>query len=243
MKNYLLGGMLLLAALLPLTPASAQKVKIKQKAGATSLPDAARRMLPLYGGVSAAEAERLAGPAVLADATRSFASRAEASRFFSDKGFEYLQENQPDTAMYRFNLAWALDPRNPDAFRGQAVVLSQREAAPTEILPLLQQGLVLAPDNAALLGDLGTLQLLQYTTSKKKRDLTDAVTTLERAVQFQPANASAWSQLARAYYLQEKYPQAWEAVHTTQKYNMALLDFGLISELLAKQPDPQGKFK
>ncbi|QIX61290.1 hypothetical protein FY528_03595 [Hymenobacter lutimineralis] len=243
MKKLLLSSTLLLACLLNLTPASAQKVKIKQKAGASTLSDAARRTLALFGGVSATEAERLAGPAIMADATRSFASRTEASRFFSEKGFEYLAENQPDTAMYRFNLAWALDPRNPDALRGQAVVLSQRNVPPTEIMPLVQQGLVLAPNNAALLGDLGTLQLLQYSISKKKRDLTEAVATLEHATQLQPTNGAAWNQLAHAYYSQEKYAEAWQAVHATQKANMALVDFNLVSELMSKLPDPQGTFK
>ena len=94
------------------------------------------------------------GAAVLADIDRSFGSRAEASKFFSTKGFEYLIEHQPDTAAVRFNLAWVLDPLNADAYRGLAVIQSQRpDVAPDVVQRLLLQGLAVAPTNAPLLAD------------------------------------------------------------------------------------------
>ncbi|MEJ7662839.1 MAG: hypothetical protein WKG07_26420 [Hymenobacter sp.] len=79
--------------------------------------------------MSPAQAQQLVGSVVLADVDRSFASRPEASKFFSRKGFEYLNGNQPDTAVVRFNLAWVLDPANPEPYQGLAVVMSRRPDA------------------------------------------------------------------------------------------------------------------
>ncbi|UYZ62568.1 tetratricopeptide repeat protein [Hymenobacter weizhouensis] len=234
---------LLLAAALLLTAAPAQAQRKAKNQSAPAAASAASRLQPLFGGLSPEQAAQVVGAKFLADIERSFASRAEASRFFSIKGYEYLQENQPDTAAYRFNLAWVLDPKNPDAYRGLGIVVSSRPGGTDEAISLLSRGLALDPKNALLLSDLGASHLIRYDQSKKKKDLTTATTLLGQAVAQDATNAVAWGQLARAQYLQEQYAQAWESVHKAQAISMAAIDFGLLTELMAKLPDPQGKFK
>ena len=222
-------------------PAQAQRNK-KGRSAPVELTSASR-LQPLYGGASAAQAQQFVGTTVLADIDRSFASRPEASKFFSTKGFEYLLENQPDTAAVRFNLAWVLDPQNPDAYRGLAVLLSQRKAPEAEVQALLLQGLAVAPTNALLLTDAATITIDRYTQTKKKKDLTEAVSYVQRALLADPNNANAWQTQARVRFNQEDYAGAWEAVHKGQALNMTSLDFDLISDLKDKLPDPQGTFK
>ncbi|WP_324674588.1 hypothetical protein [Hymenobacter sp. GOD-10R] len=239
-KLVWLAALLLLAAA---TPTQAQrKVKIKTKPGTAAPLDKASRLLPLFGGASAAQAEQVVGPAFLADVAKSFASRTEASKFFSDKGYEYLVENQPDTAVYRFNLAWLLDQKNADAYRGLGVIASQR-ANNDEAISLITQALAIEPTNAQLMADLGASYLIQYEKDKKKKSLSQAMDYLQKAIATDPKNAGSWQQLARGYYLQENFAKAWEAVHTGQNLNMTSLDFQLIGDLIAKMPDPEGKFK
>ncbi|RPD49520.1 hypothetical protein DNI29_01590 [Hymenobacter sediminis] len=223
------------------TPAQAQR---KGKTGASDLEMtlAARRLQPLFGGLAPAQAEQLVGSAYLNQVAGSFASRAEASRFFTTKGYEYLSESQPDTAAYRFNLAWLLDPKNADAYRGLGIVAS-RNPTPDQAINLLTQGLALAPTNTLLLSDLGTSYLIRYEQGKKKKDLTTGIGLLEKATTQDATNAVAWQQLGRGYYYQEKYDQAWAAVHKAQSTDMSAVDFSLVSDLLAHLPDPQGKFK
>lgn len=241
MKNSLWLAALLLV--LAVAPSQAQrKIKIKNKPGNAAPLDKASRLLPLFGGASVAQAEQVVGEAFLADVGRSFASRPEASRFFSGKGYEYLVENQLDTAVYRFNLAWLLDQKNADAYRGLGVVASQRNNN-DEAISLLSQGLAIEPTSAVFMADLGASYLIRYEKDKKKKDLTQAMEYLQKAVATDPKNATAWQQLGRGYYWQENYAKAWEAVHTGQNLNMTSLDFQLISDLTAKMPDPQGKFK
>jgi len=221
-------------------PAQAQR---KKKDAAPVELTSASRLLPLYGGASPAQAQQFVGPTVLADIDRSFGSRAEASKFFSTKGFEYLIEHQPDTAAVRFNLAWVLDSQNADAYRGLAVLLSQRKAPATEVQTLLLQGLAVAPTNANLLTDAATTAADRYTLTKKKKDLTEAAGYVQRALLADPNNADAWQTQARIRYEQEDYAGAWEAIHKGQALNMSSLDFNLISDLKEKLPDPEGKFR
>jgi DNA-binding SARP family transcriptional activator len=101
----------------------------------------------------------------------------------------------------------------------------------------------IAPNDALVLSDLGALYMIRYEQSKKKKDLATGMEHLQKAITADPANAVAWQQIARGYYFQEDYTKAWDAVHKGQGLDMTNFDFGFIGELLAKQPDPTGKFK
>jgi Tfp pilus assembly protein PilF len=144
--------------------------------------------------------------------------------------------------MYRFNLAWLIDQKNVDAYRGLGVVVS-RNPTPDESIKLLTQALAVKPTDGLVLSDLGASHLIRYEQTKKKKDLNTGMEYLQKAVTIDPNNAVGWQQMARGYYFQEDYTKAWEAVHKGQGLSMAGFDFGFIGELLAKQPDPQGKFK
>ncbi|QKG58490.1 hypothetical protein GKZ68_18750 [Hymenobacter sp. BRD128] len=223
-------------------PAHAQKGKKDSKS--TPPPSGPQRLQPLFGGLTAAQAQQAVGASVLADVDRSFPSRPEASKFFSTKGFEYLQENQPDTAVVRFNLAWALDPKNPEPYRGLAVLLSRRpDASPEAIQALVLQGLAVAPTNGLLLTDAANTALARYEEGKKKKELQQASDYAQRALLADSTNANAWQAQARILYYQEKYAEAWQAVRKGQSLSLTSLDFQFLSELMAKMPDPEGKFK
>ena len=239
-RTLLSAGCFTLLSAAACLPAHAQRNKKNAPAAAATGP---ARLAPLYGGASPAQAQALVGPAVLADIDRSFASRAEASKFFSTKGFQYLLENQPDTAAVRFNLAWVLDAKNPDPYHGFAAMLSQRQAPPAEVQALVLQGLAVAPTNAGLLVDATTIATERYLLSKKKKDLTEAADYAQRAVLADANDANAWQAQARVRYYQEDYAGAWEAIHKGQGLNLSSLDFTLISDLKEKLPDPQGKFR
>jgi Tfp pilus assembly protein PilF len=236
------GAFLFLLGAVCSLPAHAQKGgKGKNTAPVATGP---QRLQPLYGGLSPAQAQQLVGPAVLADVDRSFPSRPEASKFFSNKGFEYLQENQPDTAIVRFNLAWVLDPKNPETYRGLAVLLSRRpDTSPEAIQALVLQGLAVAPTNSLLLTDAANTALARYEQSKKKKDLQQANDYTQRALLADSTNANTWQTQARIHYYQENYAEAWKDVRKGQSLSLSSLDFQFLTELMAKLPDPEGKFK
>ena len=238
-----------LLGLLVAAPAQAQRkgrtttaINPDGSLAAAVMPARAARLLPLFGGLTPAQATALIGQAQLKAIAASFASTEEASTFFANKGYEYLGENQPDTAAYRFNLAWLLNPQNPDAYRGLAIV-SSTQPSPDNTIGLLVRGLALAPTSSAMMSDLGASYLLRYNQTKKKKDLQAGMDLLQRATAADPANAPAWQQLARGLYYQEKYAEAWTAVHKGKGLSVGSLDFELIGDLQAKLPDPEGLFK
>lgn len=224
-------------------PAQAQRKSKSKSKTTTAVPlAAASRVQPLFGGLSAGQAEQALGTTYLDNIRKSFASPAEASQFFANKGFEYLAEGQVDTAAYRLNLAWVLNPQNPLPYRGLGVIAS-RQPTPDAAIDLIGRAQALTPNDPLVLSDLGSLYLMRYEQSKKKKDLSTSADLLHKALAADSTNAVAWQQLARVYYIQEDYPNAWDAVHRGQQYSVASIDFNFISELIAKQPDPQGKFK
>lgn len=241
---------LLVVGLFSAAPARAQRTSRTSAANADgSLASSARvagaraaRLRPLFGGLTPAQATQVIGENQLKAIAASFASPAEASTFFATKGFEYLSENQPDTATYRFNLAWLLDPKNADAYRGLGIVASA-QPTPDAAIALLSTGLGLAPTSSLMLSDLGSSYLTRYSQTKKKKDLATGFDLLQRATAADATNAVAWQQLARGFFYQEKYADAWAAVHKGQALSTNSLDFGLISDLLSKLPDPQGTFR
>jgi tetratricopeptide (TPR) repeat protein len=211
-------------------------------AATPTAPTLPARLQPLFGGLTPAQATQLLGEARLKAIAASFASTAEASTFFTSKGFDYLRERQPDTAAYRFNLAWLLNPQNAEAYRGLGIVASA-QPTPDAAIGLLAKGLAISPSSTLLMSDLGASHLIRYGQTKKKKDLSTGMELLQKATTLEPTNAVAWQQLARGYYYQEKYAEAWDAVHKGQNASVSSLDFDLISDLLAKLPDPQGTFK
>ena len=241
-SSLLLASLLLGAGLQPALAQRKGKAAKTAAAGATREAVLSSRSQPLFGGLSAVQAEQALGPATVTGLAGSFPSRAEASQFFSRKGYEYLAENQRDTAAYRFNLAWVLDPNNAEAYHGLGVVASSNPS-PDQSIELLEKGLVLAPASSPLLADLGTSYLIRYEQGKKKKDLKTGTELLQKATTQDAANAAAWQQLARAYYYQEQYAEAWDAVHKGQSTSVASVDFSLIADLLTHLPDPKGTFK
>lgn len=100
--------------------------------------------LPMYGGEHTPEVEQ-----------------DEAnSRAASELGWKYLAGGDLSTAMKRFNQAWMLDRRNPDAFWGFGIVMGRRAAQGNternleESIRLLTTAQELNPKNGKITGDL-----------------------------------------------------------------------------------------
>ena len=162
----------LLLGLLGAAPAQAQRKTRPGTANpdgslttAPPVPARTTRLQPLFGGLTPAQATQIIGEAQLKAIAASFNSPTEASTFFTTKGFEYLNENKPDTAAYRFNLAWLLNPQNAEAYRGLGIVASA-QPTPDAAIGLLAKGLTLAPASAPMMSDLGASYLIRYGQTK-----------------------------------------------------------------------------
>ena len=199
-------------------------------------------LLPLFGGQGRTSTQKAQDDAFLAECDKSFSSRAEASKFFESRAWEYLQEGKADTATYRFNLAWLLDNKNASVYWGLGAIQAAK-AKDDEAVALLDKALVLEPNNAALLTDMASLYLNKYKAKPEKKSLQNSMATLEKAIQIDSTHAAAYHKMSLAYFYQENYDKAWEYLHKGRSYNLASMDFAYLTELIAKKEDPQGLFK
>ena len=80
--------------------------------------------VPMYGGMDRAASPRLheADEKLIADTTARYGTREKASTAFVGNGMAYYGHDDLVNAMRRFNQAWLLDPANPEAYWGFAVV-------------------------------------------------------------------------------------------------------------------------
>jgi tetratricopeptide (TPR) repeat protein len=177
----------------------------------------------------------------LNDCDRNFASRTEASSFFSTRGWDYITDGQLDTAAYRFNLSWLLDDKNVDAYWGLGVICYQKDQL-IDAIRMLKKGLAVADGNLVLLTDLATVEIKHYQQKQQPSILDDAQNHLSQALSIKP-NATVYQKLSLISFLRADYSKAWEHFHHAREIDLSQLDLTYLNDLLAKLPDPQGVFK
>ncbi len=250
MKKFLILSLVLLIAF----SAEAQRKGKKSKANEATQPNATTpvelppdpsvnvNLLPLYGGRTKTAAQQQADQAFLTDCDRNFSSREEASQFFETRAWEYLKEGKMDTAAYRFNLAWLLNEKNANTYWGLGVISSEKGQT-DEAIGLLEKGLTFVPGSAPLLVDIASLRLNRYKEKNDKKDLQTSMELLNRAIQSDSTFASAYYKQSVVYFHQEDYDKAWASLHKGRSLSVAGMDFGYLTELMAKKEDPLGVFK
>ncbi|PKV75418.1 tetratricopeptide repeat protein [Pontibacter ramchanderi] len=200
------------------------------------------KVLPMFGQIAKTDAQQKADEKFLTSCDKSFESRTEASNFFMERGWEFLNEGQVDTAAYRFNLAWLLNPDNFNTYWAFGVVEFNRGKT-GEAISMFDRALKYQPNNSMLLSDIGLAYVQQYINDKKKKNLKQAAALLDRAVKADPNNAFALSGLSQVYFHNKKYAEAWDYLHRGRDLNIMSLDYNYLSELMTHMPDPKGMFR
>ncbi|ARS35034.1 tetratricopeptide repeat protein [Pontibacter actiniarum] len=200
------------------------------------------KVLPMFGGKQKTETEQKQDEKFLTSCDKNFSTRVEASKFFMERGWEYLNEGQTDTAMYRFNLAWLLNPGNKDTYWAFGLVTSAKGQS-EEAISLYEKALELDPKNSLLLSDVAAAYLAVYKENKKKKYLKKAAGYVNTATAADAGNAYALYNTSLVKFYEKKYGEAWDYLHRSRAINMTQIDYGYIMELVAQMPDPQGFFK
>lgn len=200
------------------------------------------RYLPLFGSKKKAEEQILNATEFLIQCDKNFKDRLDASKFFADRGWEYLNEGLLDTATYRFNLCFLLNQDSFDAYWGLGSI-SYQKGKYEESTKLLRKGLELSPDNSILMVDIATVQLACYKEKKNCDDIDDALRLLEKSLQIDGTNANGWLKFSIAEFQLEHYEKAWEYLHKCRLLDISFVDTTFVQELIVKQTDPMGIFK
>lgn len=236
---FILSSSLPLMAQTPLLPfASSREVSKK-----VSTPDSQDvRYIPLFGSKKMVEEQLLNATEFLTQCDKSFKDRSDASNFFADRGWEYLNDGLLDTATYRFNLCYLLNQDNVEAFWGLGSI-SYQKGNYEESTKLLRQGLILSPENTTLMIDVATVQLACYKEKRNCDDIDDALRLLEKSLQIDPSNANGWLKFSIAEFQLEHYDRAWDYLHKCRQIDVSFIDTTYLQELISKKEDPLGLFK
>ncbi|WP_299821732.1 hypothetical protein [uncultured Pontibacter sp.] len=199
-------------------------------------------VLPMFGNKAKTEEQQKKDERFLTSCDKSFTNRQEASQFFMERGWDYYNEGQVDTAMYRFNLAWLLNPNNKDTYWAFGLI-SAAKGSDKDAITYYEKAQALDPKNAMILSDLATSYLSIYKKDKKKKNLKKANGFVTEALAAEPQNAYVLYNTSVIKFYEKKYTDAWDYLHKSRMLNMTVIDYAYISELVEKMPDPQGFFR
>lgn len=196
----------------------------------------AEQQLPLYGGIDRTQSPEFINQdnALIAKATRTFSTREHASEGYVEHGFDHYGNNEFDKSMNRFNQAWLLNPENPYAYLGFALLLN-KQGQSCEAYKMFKLA------NEKGLNESGFLTDYAYTSSqcailkenKEKQQLFEAANTLYGTAS-QTSNqkllAYVYHSWAKSYFLQKNFLKSQEMIEQSKKSG-GTIDVSLVEAL------------
>ncbi|MFC2103923.1 tetratricopeptide repeat protein [Bacteroidota bacterium] len=145
---------------------------------------------------------------------KQYGSREIAAKEHIKFGWDYLKKGDKETAMKRFNQAWLLDSTLSDVNWGYGAVLGANGQFDQSIY-YLKKYYDSNPQNNRILIDIATAYF-QYANSLKQQGMNDAwilnigkgKSCIKKSLLINDKNAYAYSQLAIAYYYENKIDSA-----------------------------------
>lgn len=160
------------------------------------------RLNPKFGNAVKSESQKQADQKFINDCLKQHGDHLKASEEVVKLGFDYLYKGDIKTAMYRFNQAWLLEPKNENAFWGFSAVyftLGDHEKA----MEQLNEGLILNPNSSNLLTDKATIYYAKYPANNDSKDLSTAIDLLNQSYKIDPANQNTVFKLSVVYFMKQ----------------------------------------
>ncbi|MEL1241117.1 tetratricopeptide repeat protein [Flavobacterium flavipallidum] len=160
------------------------------------------RLLPKYGNVKKTEAQIVADNKLIADYVAQTGTRHKGSELLIKLGFDYLYKGDIKTAMYRFNQAWLLDPKNENVFWGfGAVYFTFKDFK--NALTQYEEGLVLNSHSSNLITDKASVYMSKYQITNTLNDLNTAIDLFKKSLIIDSKNQNTLFKLSASYYLKK----------------------------------------
>jgi tetratricopeptide (TPR) repeat protein len=160
------------------------------------------RLSPKYGDAVKSQGQQEADHQLIEEYTKQQGTRPKASEVLVKHGFDYLYRGDLKTAMYRFNQAWILDPKNENVFWGFAVIyfnFGDFDNAMKE----LNEGLELNPQSSNILTDMATIHMVSFQTHNDPKELSTAIDLFTRSYAIDPKNQNTLFKLSAVYFMKK----------------------------------------
>jgi tetratricopeptide (TPR) repeat protein len=166
------------------------------------------RLQPEYGHVIKNMEQLEADQQLIDEEVQSYGTHRKASDKLVEMGFNNIYNNDLKQAMYRFNQAWLLDPKNENVYWGfGAIYLTYNDY--DEALSQYQKGLVINPHSSNILTDKATVFTIAYNSKHDINDLNKAIDIFIQSYKFDPLNQNTLFKLSAAYYYKQDCTNAW----------------------------------
>lgn len=200
---------------------------------------------PMYGGMDRSAYPELeaADKEFISAVTNEFGSREAASDRFVEQGVRFYRQDDYSMAMKRFNQAWLLNPKNPEAFWGFAVVYHD-EGKVCEAKDMVDRALDLNLTKPIALADGGRIYTLcavsdkTLTQATKGQYFEKSEKLYKKAETAAPNHDYILGSWASALYWRGEYARSWEMVAKARR--MGFVFPGKFLDLLRdKMPEPK----
>jgi Tfp pilus assembly protein PilF len=197
-------------------------------------------LLPKYGLLPKTEAEQAANKVFISGMDEEYhGDRKKAANFMAMRGWQYLQEGDPDNAMRRFNQAWLLESKNGTALWGMAAVEADKGKYDdslklfAEAQKSMSNEINFEVDHARTVGTAAVAQ-------KDEALLKDALDRFQKIYKKAPKNGRNLKNWAMILYQKERYSEAWAKVKLAEATpDKNQLDPSFLKQLEAQMPRPK----
>jgi len=160
------------------------------------------RLLPEYGNTEKSPGQIDADNELIKTELKAEGTHRKASDHLIKLGFGYLYKGDLRTAMYRFNQAWLLDPKNENVYWGfGAIYFTFGDTE--EALRQYEKGLLINPDSANILTDKATIYMTAYMNKRNTADLNKAIELFTLSNKIDPSNQNTLFKLSAAYFYKQ----------------------------------------
>lgn len=160
----------------------------------------------------------------------------KASDHLVKLGFDYLYRGDVKTAMYRFNQAWLLDPKNENAYWGFGAVYFTFNDT-NEALKQYEKGLLINPHSSNILTDKATIYVSLYMNTHNQHDLDSAIMIFNESYKANPSNQNTLFKLSAAYYYKNDCANAWKYYNECMKLGGQQISPGYADALKKQCPN------
>jgi hypothetical protein len=168
-----------------------------------------KRLLPKYGHIPKSANELESDSIFIKSILETDGTLQQGSKHLVELGFNYMQQGDIRTAMYRFNQGWLLDSLNANVYWGFGAV-NAYFGQTDEQIKKYTEGLELDPLNTNILTDYGTIHLGNFYDTDNKYELYLAIELLRKAYQQDPENYNTLFKLSICYYNLDDCYFAWK---------------------------------
>jgi len=160
--------------------------------------------LPMYGGVEKNAEMREIDRKFIDGVLSTGHTRQTGAKAAAERGFQFFHQGDYRTAIRRFNQAWLLDPDNPEAHHGFALVVLERDKDPAGGEAFFRKALSYPGVNPGAHADYGLLLL-------RGNRIAEALEVLQSGLEKAPDMPSLRSHHAVALFLSGDVRQGCKA--------------------------------